>query len=71
MSEPAKTYEKNDDAALPAFMDLLRNQRRGELLTGVIDWSWWWVTAPLWAPLVVAVAVIVPIALVVEAWGRR
>ena len=17
-------------------------------LTGVIDWSWWWVTAPLW-----------------------
>jgi hypothetical protein len=19
-------------------------------LTGVIDWSWWWVTAPLWMP---------------------
>jgi hypothetical protein len=21
-------------------------------LTGDIDWSWWWVTAPLWIPLV-------------------
>ena len=20
-------------------------------LTEVIDWSWWWVTAPLWIPL--------------------
>jgi len=21
-------------------------------LTDVIDWSWWWVTAPLWIPIV-------------------
>ena len=21
-------------------------------LTGTIDWSWWWVTSPLWIPLV-------------------
>lgn len=21
-------------------------------LTHVIDWSWWWVTAPLWGPTV-------------------
>lgn len=21
-------------------------------LTGVIAWSWWWISAPLWAPLV-------------------
>ena len=20
-------------------------------LTGVIDWSWWWVTSPLWLPI--------------------
>ena len=20
-------------------------------LTGNIDWSWWWVTAPLWGPI--------------------
>ena len=23
-------------------------------LVGVIDWSWWWVTAPLWIGLVIA-----------------
>lgn len=21
-------------------------------LTGYIDWSWWWVTAPLWIPFI-------------------
>lgn len=21
-------------------------------LTKVIDWSWWWVTAPVWLPLI-------------------
>ncbi|AMS02674.1 hypothetical protein BJD55_gp092 [Gordonia phage Yvonnetastic] len=26
-------------------------------LTEVINWSWWWVTAPLWLPLVVSLAV--------------
>lgn len=24
-------------------------------LTGTIDWSWWWVTCPLWLPVAVAV----------------
>lgn len=23
-------------------------------LVGVITWSWWWVLAPLWAPLLLA-----------------
>lgn len=23
----------------------------GLRLGGVIDWSWWWVTAPLWIPI--------------------
>lgn len=22
-------------------------------LTNVIDWSWWWVTAPLWLPIII------------------
>ena len=22
-------------------------------LTNFIDWSWWWVTSPLWIPLVI------------------
>lgn len=24
-------------------------------LTNVIDWSWWWVTAPLWLGFVIAI----------------
>jgi hypothetical protein len=27
-------------------------------LTGSIDWSWWWVTSPLWIPFVVLIGVI-------------
>ena len=26
-------------------------------LTGVIAWSWWWVTAPLWIPAAFAVLI--------------
>lgn len=26
-------------------------------LTGNIDWSWWWVTSPLWIPLALFVSV--------------
>jgi hypothetical protein len=28
-------------------------------LTNVIDWSWWWVTAPLWGPIALSFAIIV------------
>ena len=24
-------------------------------LVGTIDWSWWWVTAPLWIPIAIAI----------------
>lgn len=24
-------------------------------LTGTIDWSWWWVTAPIWIPIALAI----------------
>ncbi len=27
-------------------------------LTGNIDWSWWWVTSPLWIPFVAAMVVL-------------
>lgn len=37
----------------------------GLKLTHNIDWSWWWVTAPLWGPLAL-VAVIALIALAVN-----
>jgi hypothetical protein len=26
-------------------------------LCNIIDWSWWWVTAPLWIPIALCVAV--------------
>jgi hypothetical protein len=26
-------------------------------LTGHITWSWWWVTAPLWIPLALGIAI--------------
>lgn len=28
-------------------------------LTHVIDWSWWWVTSPLWIPLVIAIVLFI------------
>jgi hypothetical protein len=27
-------------------------------LTNTIDWSWWWVTSPLWIPFVAAVVIL-------------
>lgn len=30
----------------------------GLKLTGYIDWSWWWVLAPAWIPVIVFVAVL-------------
>lgn len=26
-------------------------------LTNYIDWSWWWVTAPLWLPIIVVLGI--------------
>lgn len=28
-------------------------------LCGVIDWSWWWVTAPFWGGIAIAIVVII------------
>ena len=33
-------------------------------LTGNIDWSWWWVTSPLWIPLALAAAVLSVVGLI-------
>ena len=27
-------------------------------LTGNIDWSWWWVTSPLWLPIAILFTVV-------------
>lgn len=34
-------------------------------LTHVIDWSWWWVTAPLWGGFAIGVVVFVFIGLLI------
>lgn len=34
-------------------------------LIGKIDWSWWWVTAPLWIPLAICLAVCVIMLIIV------
>ena len=39
-------------------------------LCNVIGWSWWWVTAPLWAPEVIQVLVYI-VAFVVYKITRR
>ena len=28
-------------------------------LTGNIDWSWWWVTSPIWIPFLVLISLLV------------
>lgn len=33
-------------------------------LTGYIDWSWWWVTAPLWIPFAIVIVFLVISAIV-------
>lgn len=33
-------------------------------LTHVIDWSWWWVTAPLWIPLALVIVVVVIVSII-------
>jgi hypothetical protein len=43
-------------------------------LTHVIDWSWWWITAPLWGSVAIIIAVVI-VALVgsvlLEVFGRK
>jgi uncharacterized membrane protein len=34
-------------------------------LTGLISWSWWWVTSPLWIPVLLAIAILIIIASVI------
>ena len=33
-------------------------------LTNTIDWSWWWVTSPLWLPIAIALALLIIITII-------
>ena len=37
-------------------------------LTNVINWSWWWVTAPLWIPsaIIIGIALLGVVAFIIE-----
>lgn len=45
------------------FLTLLTVLFIGLKLTGYIDWSWWWVLAPLWGQFVLVLVIIVIAAL--------
>jgi hypothetical protein len=38
-------------------------------LTDNIDWSWWWVTSPLWIPLTLGIVVMGIMGLII--YGRK
>lgn len=40
------------------FLEALFLLFLGLKLGNVIDWSWWWVFAPIWIPIVLVVAII-------------
>jgi len=73
MSGNEKTV-KVDLGGLPLF--LLFITFMALKLTDVIDWSWWWVTAPLWIPTVAVLLCMGGVFAVVGAgtliaWARR
>lgn len=39
-------------------------------LCGVINWSWWWVTAPFWAGIPIFLLVVLVIVLVIAAGSK-
>jgi len=47
------------------FFGLLGILFIGLKLGNVIDWSWWWVLAPIWIPASIAIPILVVIAIYV------
>ena len=48
-----------------SFTGLLFLLFLGLKLTNQIDWSWWWVTAPLWGPIVIVLGFVLIVILIV------
>jgi hypothetical protein len=40
-------------------------------LTGNIDWSWWWVTSPLWIPITLGIVIISIIGFIAIALNKK
>jgi len=56
MSETLKTNKQPSNGI--GFIGLLTTLFIGLKLTNYINWSWWWVLAPLWAPLALVVGLL-------------
>ena len=39
-------------------------------LTKVIDWSWWWITAPLWIPIALFLVLVLGLAVICAAFSK-
>ena len=53
------------------FCGLLTILFIGLKLTGYISWSWWWVLAPLWLPVTLALTVALVCNLILTLMGER
>jgi len=49
----------------PGFSSLLTLVFIVLKLIGVINWSWWWVLAPLWIPFGIVLVIVVIISIIV------
>jgi len=48
------------------FFGLLTILFIGLKLTGYINWSWWWVLAPLWIPTGIVVGILIIVLIVIS-----
>lgn len=55
-----ETSSNNDSAGFGGLLTLLFI---GLKLTGHIDWSWWWVLAPVWLPALIVIIIVTGILL--------
>ncbi len=52
----SRTGTKTVNVNIVSMPTLLTVMFVGLKLTGHIDWSWWWVTAPTWIPFAIVLA---------------
>jgi len=57
--EPTKNVKVSYSITMPLFLIFLVLK-----LTGIINWSWLWVTSPLWLPMLFVIAVLVFVVLI-------
>jgi len=67
VSDVSMSYETAKGGGI-GFTGLLFLLFLGLKLGGAIDWSWWWIFAPLWGPVVIFILFLLFTALFV--WRR-